>query len=81
MDWFQIGKGVWQGCILSLSLFNLYTEYIMQNVGLDAAQAWIKVARRTINNFRDTDDTILRAESKELESLMMKVKDESEKLA
>ena len=81
MDWFQIGKGVWQGCILSLSLFNLYTEYIMQNVGLDEAQAWIKVARRNINNFRYTDDTILMAESKELESLMMKVKDESEKLA
>ena len=81
MDWFQIGKGVWQGCILSLSLFNLYAEYIMHNVGLDEAQAWIKVARRNINNFRYTDDTILMAESKELESLMMKVKDESEKLA
>ena len=81
MDWFQIGKGVRQGCILSPSLFNLYAEYIMQNVGLDEAQAWIKVARRNINNFRYTDDTILMAESKELKSLMMKVKDESEKLA
>ena len=81
MDWFQIGKGVRQGRILSPSLFNLYAEYIMQNVGLDEAQACIKVARRNINNLRYTGDTILMAESKELKSLMMKLKDESEKLA
>jgi len=81
MDWFQIGKGVRQGCILSLSLFNLYAEYIMKNDRLDEAQARIKVARRNVNNLRYTDDTTLMAESKELKSLMMKVKDESEKLA
>ena len=64
-DWFQIGKGVCQGCILSPCLFNLYGEYIMRNVGLDEAQAGIKIARRYINNFRYADDTILMAESKE----------------
>ena len=79
-DWFQIGKGVRQGCILSPCLFNLYTEYIMQNAGLDEAQAGIKIARRNINNLRYTDDTILMAESKELKSLLMKVKVESEKV-
>ena len=78
-DWFQIGKGVGQSCILSPCLFNLFAEYIMQNVRLDEAQAGIKVARRNINNLRYTDDTILMAESKELKSLLMKVKEESEK--
>ena len=62
MDWFQIGKGVRQGCILSLCLFNLYAEYIMQNAGLDDAQAGIKIAGRNINNLRHADDTILMAE-------------------
>ena len=81
-DWFQIGKGVCQGCILSPYLFNFYAEYIMQNVGLDEAQAGIKVAERNINNLRYADDTTLMAESKEeLKSLLMKVKEESEKLA
>ena len=80
MDWFQIGKGVRQGCILSPCLFNLYTEYIMQNAGLDEAQAGIKISRRNINNLRY--DTTLTAESEEeLKSLLMKVKEESEKLA
>jgi len=64
MDWFQIGKGVRQGCILSSCLFNWYSEYIMQNVGLDGAQAGIQIAGRNINNFRYTDDTTLMAESK-----------------
>ena len=64
-DWFQIGKGVHQGCILSPSLFNLYAEYMMINAGLDEAQAGIKIARRNINNFRYADDTTLMAESKE----------------
>ena len=78
--WFQIGKGVCQGCILSPCLFNLYAEYIMQNVGLDEAQAGIKIARRNINNLRYADDTTLLAESEEeLNSLLMKVKEESEK--
>ena len=72
-DWFQIGKGVRQGCILSPCLFNLYTEYIMRNTGLEEAQAGIKIAGRNINNLRYADDTILMAESEELESL-----DESE---
>ena len=65
MDWFQIGKGVCQGCILSICLFNFYGEYIMRNAGLDEAQAGIKIARRNINNLRYTDDTTLMAESKE----------------
>ena len=79
-DWFQIGKGVCQGCILSPCLFNLYAEYIMQNARLDEAQAGIKIARRNINNLRYADDTTLMAESKEeLKSLLMKVKEESEK--
>ena len=78
-DRFQIRKGVRQGCILSPCLFNLYAEYIMQNSGLDEAQAGIKIARRNINNFRYADDTTLMAESKELKSLLMKVKEESEK--
>ena len=80
-DWFQIGKGVHQGCILSPCLFNLYAEYIMRNAGLEEAQAGIKTARRNINNLRCADDTTLMAESKELKSLLMKVKEESEKLA
>ena len=79
-DWFQIGKGVCQGCILSPCLFNLYAEYIMQNVGLAEAQAQIKIAGRNINNFRYADDTTLMAErEKELKRLLMKVKEESEK--
>ena len=78
-DWFQIGKGVHQGCFLSSCLFNLYAEYIMQNAGLDEAQARIKTARRNINNLRYADDITLMAESKEeLKSLLMKVKEESE---
>ena len=80
-DWFQIGKGERQGCILSPFLFNLYAEYIMRNAGLDEAQAGIKIAGRNINNLRNADDTTLMAESKEeLKSLLMKVKEESEKL-
>ena len=80
-DWFQIGKGVGQGCILSPCLFNLYAEYIMWNARLDEAQAGIKTAGRNINNLRCEDDTILMAESEEeLKSLLMKVKEESEKL-
>ena len=79
-DWFQIGKGVRQRCILSPCLFNLYAKYIMQNIGLDEAQAGIKIARRNINNFRYADDTTLMAESEEkLKNLLMKVKEESEK--
>ena len=80
-DWFQIGKGVHQGCIFSTCLFNLYAEYIMRNTGLDQSQAGIKVAKRNINNLRHADDTIFMAESKELKNLMIKVKEESEKLA
>ena len=76
-DWFQIGKGVCQGCILSLCLFNLYTEYIMQNVGLDETQAGIKIAVININNLRYADNTSLMAESEELKSLLMKVKEVS----
>ena len=80
-DWFQIGKGIYQGCILSPCLFNLYAEYIMRNAGLEEAQAGIKVARRNINNLRYADDTTLMAESEEgLKSLLMKVKVESEKV-
>ena len=79
-NWFQIGKGVCQGCILSPCLFNLYAEHIMQNAGLDEAQARIKIAGRNINNLGNTDDTTLMAESKEkLKSLVMKVNEESEK--
>ena len=79
-DWFQIGKGVCQGCILSPCLFNLYAEYIMQNVGSDKAQAGIKIAGRNINNLRYADDTTLMAENEEeLKSPLMKVKEESEK--
>ena len=79
-DWFQIGKGVCQSCILSPCLFNLYAEYLMRNVGLDEAQAGIKIAGRNINNLRYADDTILIAESEEeLKSLLMKVKEESGK--
>ena len=74
-DWFQIGKGVRQGCILSLCLFNLYAEGIMRNAGLEEAQAGIKIARRNINNLKYSDDTTLMAESKEeLKNLLMKVK-------
>ena len=81
-DWFQIEKGVRQGCILSSCLFNLYTEYIMRNTGLDEAQAGIQIAGRNINNLRYADDTTLMAESEEeLKSLLMKVKVESENLA
>ena len=79
-DWFQIGKGIHQGCILSPCLFNLGAEHIMQNAGLDEAQAGIKIARRNISNLRYVDDTTLMAESKELKSLLMKVKEESEKV-
>ena len=79
-DWFQIVKGVHQGCILSPCLFNLYTEYIMWNVGLDEAQAGIKVAGRTINKLRYADDTTLMIQSKELKRLLMKVREESEKV-
>ena len=82
IDWFQIGKGVHQGCTLSPCLFNFYAEYIMRNTGLEEAQAGIKIARRNINNLRYADDTTLMAKIKEeLKSLLMKVKEESEKLA
>ena len=80
-DWFQTGKGVRQGCILSPCLFNLYAEYIMRNAGLEKAQAGITIAGRNINNLRCADDTTLMAEGeKELNSLLMKVKEESEKV-
>ena len=80
-DWFQIGKRVHKGCILSPCLFNLYAEYIMRNAGLDEAQAGIRIARRNINNLRYADDTTLMAESEEeLKSLLMKVKEQSEKV-
>ena len=79
-DWFQIGKGVRQGCILSPCLFNLHAEYIMRNTGLDEAQAGIKIERRNINNLRYGDDTTLTAESKELKRLLMKVKEKCEKV-
>ena len=79
-DWFQIGKGVRQGCILSACLFNFYAEYIMKNAGLEEAQTGIKIAGRNINNLRYADDISLKAESKELKSLLMKVKEESEKV-
>ena len=80
MDWFQIGKGVCQGCILSPCLFNLYAEYIVRNAGLGEAQAGIKIAGININNLRYADDTTPVAESEELKSLLMKVKEESEKV-
>ena len=81
-DWFQVGEGVSQGCILSPCLFNLYAEYIicMRNAGLNETQAGIKIARRNINNLRHTHDTTLMAESEELKSLLMKVKEENEKV-
>ena len=78
-DWFQIGKGVHQGCILSPCLFNFYAEYTMRNAGLEEAQAGLKIAGRNMNNLRYADDTTLMAES-ELKSLLMKVKEESEKV-
>ena len=81
-DWFQIGKGVGQGCILSPCLFNLYAEYIMRNAGLEGAQAEIKITRRNIKNLRYADDTTLMAESEEeRKSLLMRVKEESEKVS
>ena len=80
-DWFQIGKGVCQGCILSPCLFNLYAVYIIRNIGLEEAQAGIKIAGRNINNLRYADDTTFMAESEEeLKSLLMKMKEESEKV-
>ena len=79
-DWFKIGKGVHQGCILSPCLFNFYAEYIMRNSGLEEAQAGIMIAGRNINNFRYADDTTFMAESKELKSLLMKVKEKSVKV-
>ena len=80
-DWFQIGKGVRQGCILLPCLFNFYAEYIMRNAGLEETEAVIKIARKNINNFRYAGDTSLMAESEEeLKSLLMKVKEESEKV-
>ena len=79
-DWFQIRKEVHQGYILSYCVFNFYAEYIMRNAGLDEAQAGIKIARRNINNPRYTDDIILMAENEELKSLLMKVKEENEKV-
>ena len=80
-DWFLIGKGVRQGCILSPCLFNFYAEYIMRNAGLNEAQAGIKIAGGNINNLKYADDTTLMAESEELTNLLMKVKEESEELA
>ena len=79
-DWFQIGKGVHQGCMLSPCLFNLYAEYIKKNAGLEETQAGIKIARTNVNNLRYADDNTLMAESEELKSLLMKVKEESEKV-
>ena len=79
-DWFQTGKGVHQGCLLSHCLFNLYAEYIMRNSGLEEALAGIKIAGRNISNLRYADDTTLTAESEKVKSLLMKVKEESEKV-
>ena len=79
-NWFQIGKGVRQGCILSSCLFNFYAEYIMRNAGLDEVEAGMKIAGKNINNLRYADDTTLTAESEELKSLLMKMKEESEKV-
>ena len=81
MDWFKIGKGVRQGCILSPCLFNLYAEYIMRNTGVEEAQAGIKIAQRNINNLRYADGSTLNAESEELKIFLMKMKEENEKLA
>ena len=82
MDWFQIRKGIWQGCILSPCLFNIYAEYTIWKTGLDEAQAGIKIAERNINNLRYADDTTLMAEIvEELKSLLMKVKRRVKKLA
>ena len=80
MDWYQTGKGVRQGCILSPCLFNLYAEYIMRNAELDEAQAGIKIAGKNINNLRNADNITLMAESEELKSILMKVKVQSEKV-
>ena len=80
-DWFQIGKGVRQGCMLSPCLFNLYAEYIMGNVGLEEAQAGIEIARGNINNLRYADDTTMAESEEKLKSLLIKVREESEKLA
>ena len=81
IDWFQIGKGVCQGCILSPCLYNLYAEYLMRNAGQEEAQTGIKIARRNINNLRYSDDNALMAEiEEELKNLLMKVKEESEKV-
>ena len=79
-DWFQIGKGVRQGCILSPCLFNLYAQYIMRNAGLDEAQAGIKISRRNVSNLRYADTTLMAESEEELKSLLMKVKEESEKV-
>ena len=82
MDWFKIGKGVYQGCILSPCLFNLYAEYIMQNAGLNESQAGIKIAGRNINNLRYADETTLMARSEEeLKVLLMRLKEKVKKLA
>ena len=80
-DWFQLGKGVCQGCILSPCLFSLYAEYIMRNAGLDEAESGSKIARRNINNLKYPDDTTFMAESEKLKSLLIVVKEESENLA
>ena len=80
-DWFQVGKGVHQGCLLSPCLFNLYAEYIMRNAGLEEAQAGIKIAGRNNNNLRYVEDSTLMAKNEKLKSLLMKVKEESKRLA
>ena len=80
-DWFQIGKGVHQGCVLSPCLFNLYAEYVMRNAGLEEAQAGFKIAGRNINNLRYADTTLMAESTEELKSFLMKVKEASEKLA
>ena len=79
-DWFQISKGVHQGCVSSPCLFNLHAEYLMRNAGLDEAQAGVKIAGRNINNLRYADDTTFMAESEELKSLLMKAKEKNEKV-